>query len=353
MAAFMKRYGALFAVAAVACGQVGADGGGSGGGGTSANGGHAGASVAGGAAGTGGLGGAAGTGGLPAAGGVAGAGAGGGCNVASPQPIENPTPEQIARAQLIHDFCASVVQQCPALQDGGPTPWVHASGVCTAAELVVGCEEDMLENYLGLYASCDAEWKSAVACGTTATYDTLSECQSVNPGSLSSSPDEPCKSEKLALKACANGNDPWTSVTGSQATCSYGPGVVSPCEISCPVGANTFSLSCTAKPGLPMQCGCAVNGSPIQDWFPSANIYAADCADAASLAANGVCTNRLNCCFEYNDGQKDVCTCGSDPSLLGYPSCQAAADFAGGKVVDICPKYAPNTGGCWPPGACG
>lgn len=68
MAAFMKRYGALFAVAAVACGQVGADGGGSGGGGTSANGGHAGASVAGGAAGTGGLGGAAGTGGLPAAG---------------------------------------------------------------------------------------------------------------------------------------------------------------------------------------------------------------------------------------------------------------------------------------------
>ena len=69
----MKRYGALFAVAAVACGQVGADGGGSGGGGTSANGGHAGASVAGGAAGTGGLGGAAGTGGLPAAGGVAGA----------------------------------------------------------------------------------------------------------------------------------------------------------------------------------------------------------------------------------------------------------------------------------------
>lgn len=217
----------------------------------------------------------------------------------------------------------------------------------------MGCEEDMLENYLGLYASCDAEWKSAVACGTTATYDTLSECQSVNPGSLSSSPDEPCKSEKLALKACANGNDPWTSVTGSQATCSYGPGVLAPCEISCPVGANTFSLSCTAKPGLPMQCGCAVNGSPIQDWFPSANIYAADCADAASLAANGVCTNRLNCCFEYNDGQKDVCTCGSDPSLLGYPSCQAAADFAGGKVVDICPKYAPNTGGCWPPARAG
>lgn len=89
------------------------------------------------------------------------------------------------------------------------------------------------------------------------------------------------------------------------------------------------------------------------DFGVGAAFYANDCADAASRAANGQCTNRLDCCFEYFDGQNDVCACGSDPALLNVPSCDAAAQAGGGQVVDICPQFKVDPVGCWPPGACG
>jgi hypothetical protein len=209
----------------------------------------------------------------------------------------------------------------------------------------MGCEEDTLDGYLTTHAGCDAEWKSWIICGANATYDMPNECANADP--------ESCMKEELALSECGKAKFPLTSVAGAYTTCHYGPWMKGPCLVQCIVGENSFDLDCSAGPGLPLLCSCTVNGNFINQDFdgagPIGNFYATDCADAGKRAADGQCTNRLECCFQYTDGTKDVCRCGSDSKLLGQPSCQALADSVGGKVVDICPQYASQSGGCWPP----
>jgi hypothetical protein len=121
----------------------------------------------------------------------------------------------------------------------------------------------------------------------------------------------------------------------------------------CPVGDDYFTLECGGPPGVPMRCVCSVNGIPMgdSDLGPTSTIYANDCQDAAARAANGVCTNRLDCCIAYFDGERDACRCGSDPTALGYPTCEAAAQSVSGEVVTICPRFENDPGGCWP--SCG
>lgn len=269
------------------------------------------------------------------------------CDVVPAVPIANPTPEQVERTKLIHDFCTNVVKQC-----GDASPRWHAGGICSPAELVLGCEQDLLQEYLVLGAACDAEWKKWVICGTNATYDTLPECSAVGIGQFNGGEVIQCHAEKLAFGDCVHTKGPWKEVTGTYTTCSYNTLISGPCELFCTVGKNDFGISCSANPGLPLECSCMVNGEVIQEfdglgWY--GNSYATDCADAAKRAADGRCTSRLACCFQYTNGGKDVCLCGSDPKLLGQPTCQALAEFAGGKVVDICPQYLPTGGNCWPP----
>jgi hypothetical protein len=222
---------------------------------------------------------------------------------------------------------------------------------CPIEQQIIACEENMLLDYAqGILPACDDEWQARWRCWLTAGFE-FPQCSPALGSSY------PCQAEVEALIACMNENDPWQSVTGSRATCDYGPGTLAACEVSCPVGANYFSLECGGSDGLPVYCRCTVNGNGIGDFDNQffTTFYASDCRDAATQAANGECVKLLDCCFEYFDGTKDVCLCGSDPAQLGMPSCEAAAEFAGGKVVDICPQYEspPLTGACWPPGSCG
>ena len=90
-----------------------------------------------------------------------------------------------------------------------------------------------------------------------------------------------------------------------------------------------------------LRCTYGVNGHRFgdEDFGLLAVIYADDCTDAALRAANGEYTNRLDCSIEYSDGNAERCIRGSDPSLLGYPSCESAAARVGGRAVYICPQY--------------
>jgi hypothetical protein len=103
-----------------------------------------------------------------------------------------------------------------------------------------------------------------------------------------------------------------------------------------------------------MRCTCSINGHPFNEgstlsgWVEP--IFVSDCEDAATQAADGLCSNRVDCCFEYFDGVNQACFCGPDPAPLGYDSCEALANYAEGQVVDICPQWADPPPSCWPPG---
>lgn len=143
-----------------------------------------------------------------------------------------------------------------------------------------------------------------------------------------------------------------TCVTPS---CDYGPGTIADCEAHCRVGETEHLVvtECSGPPGEVMTCYCSVNGKTLNDDFDFGSfVYASDCADAGRRAANGACIDRLNCCFEYPDGDLTRCLCGSDPSGFGHETCEALATSVGGEVVDICPKYLPEDSGgewCFPP----
>jgi hypothetical protein len=117
------------------------------------------------------------------------------------------------------------------------------------------------------------------------------------------------------------------------------------------IGTNGFSLECGGPAGLPLRCTCSVNGVSLGDMdFGAERItYVNDCASAAQLAADGTCTNRLDCCVHYVDNGKDECICGSDPTTYGYATCDALAAGVSGEVVSICPQYESPFGTCWPP----
>jgi hypothetical protein len=162
-----------------------------------------------------------------------------------------------------------------------------------------------------------------------------------------------CPDENDALLACVGENSTWGDVEGTYTSCAYGPGVTSECEAVCQVGENYATLDCSGPGGVPMRCSCSVNGIPLNEGQILVGtpdpIWVNDCEDAARQAADGLCTSRLDCCFEYSDGQNDLCMCGANPERAGFDSCEALADSVMGHTVDICPQYENPPGTCWPP----
>lgn len=137
------------------------------------------------------------------------------------------------------------------------------------------------------------------------------------------------------------------------ATCFYGRGPDSTCDITCSMGTNYAGLTCAGPEGLPQECSCSINGTPLNEGSIAAPtldpIFITDCADAAQQAADGLCTSRIDCCFEYFDGLYQQCMCGADPSELGYEGCEALSDSVMGTVVELCPGWQINAPTCWPP----
>lgn len=270
------------------------------------------------------------------------------CDLPQPAPIQNPTPELLDAESLIHDYCVTLAND-GCLDDLLTATMLIAPQTigCSIEDRIVSCEQIHLYQYVishaeyAAYAACEAEWQAGIRCATAAPYDT-NTCLNAANGHLGAG----CLAEDEALTACLQPfNDSWASITGTRATCSYGPDYYgrAQCEVECMVGpdgfVNGFGVLCGGPDGLPLRCTCSVNGHDLGDDPSTGPLYVSDCQDAAQRTADGWCVNRLDCCFEYVDGTTQKCTCTSDPGLLGATSCDSAAKAYGGTVVSICPQY--------------
>jgi hypothetical protein len=283
------------------------------------------------------------------------------CNIPKLPADPNPTPEKQQRAALIHAFCAAL-QQHSCLDTFADFAGVSKQArYCTVDDRILACEQDTLYDYVrSVTPECDDEWQTAINCAISADY-TASKCK--QPLSITQNwhgdPPGPCDADKDALEKCMQGTNPYASVTGSRATCQYGPSNRDPrsCLVQCQVGKNWYHAECSGPPGLPLACDCNLNGVSLPDDgdFMSGYLFAGDCRQAAQFMADGHCVARTDCCFTFFDRETppaEHCVCTADPTNLFGPSCEAAAQTGGGRVVELCPKYALNPGWCWPPDSC-
>lgn len=222
---------------------------------------------------------------------------------------------------------------------------------CTLDGAVEACVSQMLWYHAEIVASeCESAWRTDVMCGTQGRFDAPVCAGSYAFGGVYGGPD--CAQEDAALMDCEQKQNSNVQVQGSYAKCSYAPAEASgtQCSVNCQVGQQNAALTCTGPDGLPKQCACSINGHAQPALDP---VFVKDCADAAQQAADGLCTGKLDCCFEYLDGTKQACNC-VYPSEYGYDSCEAMMAVAQGRRVDICPGLlSGGTGeGCWPPGSC-
>jgi len=145
-----------------------------------------------------------------------------------------------------------------------------------------------------------------------------------------------CDAEKNALQECTRNNNPWENINGARATCTYSTsGTLGGCEVACSLGNHHFGMQCGGPAGLPVRCGCWVNGIALGDLdWETSTFYASDCSDAAHRIADGEwCINRLDCCLEWTEGNMKRCQCGSDRG------CARTAEQYKATVVETCPKY--------------
>jgi hypothetical protein len=233
---------------------------------------------------------------------------------------------------------------------GAATEGWYTLDNCSDEERIGACLHLVLEIHSGgVLPECENAWSEAIACAA----------QSFGEGCVFGfdypyGPQGTCPEENEVLLACVLEHPSWHDVEGSYTTCFYGAGITTECEVVCQVGQEDFAtLSCSGPDGVPMRCSCALNGIPLNEGHIPVGtpdpMWVSDCEDAARQAADGMCTSRLDCCFQYSDGANDLCLCGAIPERAGFDSCEALADSVMGHTVDICPQYENPPGTCWPP----
>lgn len=268
-----------------------------------------------------------------------------------PTPVAEPTdPTLRPRWDAARAYCETLGKQ-GCFQFGV----IANGGGCTSEQLLDTCVAQALW-FLdeSIPPGCEVAWSQVLECGAQASSDPAL-CQEASLLSIPTAPNASCAKQNEALVACLqqSGSLDEVAVAGSYTQCHYARTSATSCEVRCPVGEQTATLSCSGTDGLPKQCTCQLNGHPS---FAYDLLFVNDCADAARQAADGLCSGLLDCCFEYIDDTRRSCLC-ADPTRYGYDSCQAMMDVAAGEPVVICPGLLPNTSngaqdGCWPPGMC-
>jgi len=257
--------------------------------------------------------------------------------------LEPSNPTARAQWSLARQYCTALGDQ-GCLQSGA----VLSVAGCTDDEAVEACVAQVLWSHgQRVPPQCENDWRADMACAAKATF-AMPGCEGANTFDVAYGSPNSCALEKAAVVDCVLEQEAQASVVGSYTKCSYSSG--SSCVVSCPVGPHLVELDCSGPDGLPKQCGCMINGHGA----PTANpIFVNDCVDAATQAADGLCTGQLACCFTYLDRDKPACRC-TEPVTYGYDSCEAMMAVAEGQRVDICPGLLPADSGegCWPPGHC-
>jgi hypothetical protein len=259
------------------------------------------------------------------------------CRPPKPTPIANPTPADLERARLIHDYCVALARDDCWNTSSGTKIWEQVQG-CSLEERIVACEQDVLYGYVTLVAqwapTCDDEWQAAIRCSAAAEH---TECSGA--GWLRSAP--ACHTEAQTLSNCIGSDGTGPLVTGSRTTCSYGIGRFAQCTVSCLDTGNHFNMNCDGPAGLPLNCNCTANfrDVSVRNWDNNV-FYASNCQEAAQAAADGVwCTNRLDCCIERVSNGTKVCACGSDNGLCEARARETSVVDGPGTIVPICPQY--------------
>jgi hypothetical protein len=279
----------------------------------------------------------AGEGGTTASGGASGGGgsgttaldAGPQCYLPEPPPISNPTPQDMERENLIHDYCITLEREgCFERLTG----IVGQTRGCSLEGRIRGCELHFLHEYARqTSAACADEWHALMKC--VADEALVTPCFNSGPLGV-------CEREHGTLTDCTLSNPPWHTVAGSRGTCTYGDRSRQ-CNIFCNVGPNSFWADCDGPPGSLLQCSCRVNHHRVGTFgthdLSAPYFYATDCDDAASLVANGAwCTNQLDCCLEWDASGERRCGCGPAEHCEVLPQLEAA------QIVESCPTYQPN-----------
>lgn len=259
-----------------------------------------------------------------------------------PEPVDPTAKEQWT---LARNFCLALQPDC------FKTGVVAAARPgCSDQQLVDECMAEVLWFHDRLVpAECEDAWRTNLECGSQANITGTGCVEVTTSGPYG--PTETCAEANAALSDCNAKHSTDVKVVGSYATCwsSWTPASASTCKVTCQLGPYWASLTCSGPSGLPKQCGCDINGHVLIGTQP---IFVSDCADATAQAADGLCSSRLDCCFEYRDGDKQACRCEA-PSDFGYDSCEAMMAVAQGRQVSICPGLLPDDqDGCWPPGSC-
>jgi hypothetical protein len=296
-----------------------------------------GAEASGGTSGVSGGSGASGTAGASSggAGGMTAADAGQPCRLPVIPPPLDPTPEELERDRLIHDYCANVIRQ-DCLDPHGSRGVSDQTLGCSTEQRIMGCQQDVLFDHLeGPLPECDEAWRALIRCKAQATFDPSCNGASLNGGEI---PPKVCPQEVLALLACGRANStPSTEIKGTRTTCSIytsGPGVsAGECSVGCGYHLNSFGSRCSISE--PRRCDCVVNAHILGGgaWSDQA-FYEGSCEQTAKAMADGEwCTNHLDCCLEYvKDGVKR-CDCGAEAG------CEEARQALGATRVDRCAKY--------------
>jgi hypothetical protein len=249
----------------------------------------------------------------------------------------NPTPEELERDRLIHDYCANVIRQ-DCLDRQGSRGVSDQTRGCSTEQRIIGCQQDVLFDHLQRPGpECDDAWRAMVRCKAQATFDPDCNGASLGAGEI---PPKVCPQEVLHLFACGRTNPtPPTEVKGTRTTCtiytSGHPGIgAGQCLVGCDVDPKSLGSSrCSISE--PRRCDCVVNQHVLGGgaWSDQA-FYEGTCEQTAQAMADGEwCTNHLDCCLEYvKDGVKR-CDCGAEAG------CEEARLALGATRVDRCAKY--------------
>ncbi len=306
-------------------------------GGTTASGGASGASGSDASGGTSGVSGGSGAS-SGGAGGTGAADAGPRCRLPDIPPPLNPTPEELERDRLMHDYCVNLIRQ-DCLDRHGESGISEQTLGCSAEQRIIGCKQGVLFGYLENppLPECDDEWRALVRCKAQATFDPLCNEASLNGFPL---PPQVCPKEVLAVFACGRANStPSTEVKGTRTTCSIytsGPGIsAGECSVGCNDDRNRGWFGSRCSVSEPRRCDCVVNAHVLGGGaWSDQEFYEGSCEQVAKSMADGEwCTNHLDCCLEYvKDGVKR-CDCGAEAG------CEEARLALGATRVDWCAKY--------------
>jgi hypothetical protein len=262
------------------------------------------------------------------------------CLLPEPPSVSNPTPQELERALLVHDFCMKLGQDGCLNVAGGSSFVGEDSAACSIERRIAACEWDQRSQYSQLVIpACDDEWQAAIRCATGADYPDHARC-SVASVFVASQSSETCRSEKAALGTCLGHDSTRSIVAGNRTVCSYGTGATgAACQVSCQVGRDAFESRCDGPSGVPVRCDCWANGHSLLNQsgiLVDNSFYASDCREAARYMADATfCTNLLDCCTEYLSDSRPFCHCGS------LEQCEVVRRVPGRTPVERCAKYDP------------